>query len=252
MVQPAADTPFRALNQLRAFEQIIVQIEDAIIGGRLQLGDRLPSEREMAETFGVSRASVREALRVLEMFGVVVARRGTGPEAGSVLAAETQSGLQNVLRLHAGLLRIPTHDIVDVRAALERQVAEQAARNATPESLEQLRRLIDDMSKAPSIGVYHARDTEFHVQLARASGNALLPVLMEALRGAMRRAMVDGFARLTDWQQERDRLVEEHRAILDRIEQRDPDGAAEALRRHVFRFYQHVVEDEHDAHAPAV
>ncbi|MDO8187953.1 FadR/GntR family transcriptional regulator [Conexibacter sp. JD483] len=244
MVRPAANSPFRPLNQLRAFEQIVVQIEDAIIGGRLQLGDRLPSEREMAETFGVSRASVREALRVLEMFGVVVARRGTGPEAGSVLAAETQSGLQNVLRLHAGLLRIPANDIVEVRAALERQVAEQAAVNATEESIVQLRELIDDMAEASTIRIYHERDTEFHVQLARASGNALLPVLMEALRGAMRRAMLDGFERLSDWQEERGRLLDEHRQIVDLIELREPEGAANALRAHVVRFYRHVMDDE--------
>lgn len=70
-----------------------------IVEGRLQPGDRLPPERELAVTFGASRASVREVLRVLEPFGVVVARRGTGANAGSVLARDAQSGLQSALRL---------------------------------------------------------------------------------------------------------------------------------------------------------
>jgi GntR family transcriptional repressor for pyruvate dehydrogenase complex len=246
---PSTSAPFRALNQLRAFEQIILQIEDAIVEGRLQAGDRLPSERELAETFGVSRASVREALRVLQMFGVVSARRGTGPDAGSVVAAGGQNGLQNALRLHTGLLRIPTRDIVDVRATLESHAADTAAHDADPESLAQLRTLIDRMDEAQSSGAYNDLDTEFHVQLARASGNALLPVLMEALRDTMRRAMLDGFARLDDWRRERDRLVVEHRRIVDRIADQDPAGAAAALREHVVRFYRHVLEQDDDAKA---
>ena len=77
-----------------------MQIEEAIVDGRLRPGDRLPSERELAETFGVSRASVREALRALEVFGVVVARRGTGPDAGSIVADGAGEGLSNARRLH--------------------------------------------------------------------------------------------------------------------------------------------------------
>ena len=83
MTEPHVDLSFQELDQRRAFEKILGQIEEAIVQGRLQSGDRLPSERELAESFGASRASVREALRVLEAFGVVVARRGTdGGAAG--------------------------------------------------------------------------------------------------------------------------------------------------------------------------
>src|SRR6266702_8324352 len=110
MEEVSGDLLFQAVEQRRTFEQVLVQVEEAIISGGLQPGDRLPAERELAQTFGVSRASVREALRVLEMFGVMVARRGTGADAGSVVADSAQSGLQSALRLHAGLLRIPTRD----------------------------------------------------------------------------------------------------------------------------------------------
>ena len=83
MEEVSADLPFQAVEQRRTFEQILLQIEEAIISGGLKPGDRLPPERDLAQTFGVSRASVREALRVLEMFGVIVARRGTGPDVTS-------------------------------------------------------------------------------------------------------------------------------------------------------------------------
>jgi GntR family transcriptional repressor for pyruvate dehydrogenase complex len=236
-------SPFRALPQLRTFEQIIVQIEEAILDGSIQAGDRLPSERELAETFGVSRASVREALRVLEMFGVVVARRGTGPDAGSTVADGAQSGIGNALRLHTGLLRIPTRDIVDVRATLESHAARRAAAHYEPGATDRLRQIIRSMREAETIAAYNELDTEFHVELARISRNALMPVLMEALRGAMRRDMLEAFASLDDWQRARDRLVTEHEAIVERIEAHDEDAAETRLREHVVDFYRRMIEE---------
>ena len=90
---------FAPVKQRRAFEDIIVQVENAILEGRLRVGDRLPPERELAEIFNVSRASVREALRVLEAFGVLSARRGTGAESGSIVSAQNGSPLSGLLRL---------------------------------------------------------------------------------------------------------------------------------------------------------
>jgi len=237
-------TPFRALPQLRTFEQIIVQIEEAIVAGTIQPGDRLPAERELAETFGVSRASVREALRVLEMFGVVVARRGTGPDAGSIVADGARSGIGNALRLHTGLLRIPTRDIVDVRAALESDAARSAAAHHEAGDTAGLRAIVASMREAATITAYNELDTEFHVELARISRNALMPVLMEALRGAMRRDMLAGFAALDDWQKARDRLITEHEAIVTSIEAHDEEAAAAGLRDHVVSFYRRMIEDE--------
>src|SRR5213593_3658038 len=96
-----ADSPFRPVAQRRAFEDVIVQVEEAIAAGRLQPGDRLPPERELALQLQVSRASVREALRVLEAFGVIAARRGTGADSGSILSLQNESPLSGLLRLYA-------------------------------------------------------------------------------------------------------------------------------------------------------
>jgi GntR family transcriptional regulator, transcriptional repressor for pyruvate dehydrogenase complex len=242
------DQPFQAVEQRRTFEQILLQVEEAIIDGRLQPGDRLPAERDLAQMFGVSRASVREALRVLEMFGVMVARRGAGSDAGSVVAGGAQNGLQSALRLHAGLLRIPTRDMVEVRAILEQAAAYKAAGRAnaalTLGLTSRLRDIVTAMRTAGGIHEFNQLDTEFHVELARASGNALIPALMETLRGTMRRAMLEGFRRLPDWQAERDYLVGEHEQVISYIEAGDGAGAASALKHHVTRFYRHVMEPE--------
>lgn len=237
--EPAA-MPFKALEQRRTFEQIIFQISEAIMQGRLRPGDRLPSERELAETFAVSRASVREALRALEVFGVLVARRGTGPDAGSTVAASAAEGLINAIRLHAGLLQISMRDIVDVRAVLESYAARRAAERGTPQP--ELRELVGSMSAAPDIGTYHELDTNFHVALARATGNALLPVLMESLRGAVQRDMTTGFSHLSDWRAERARLLKEHRRIVDCVEAGRPDEAASAIEEHILGFYRTVMD----------
>ncbi len=242
---------FRALEQRRTFEQIIVQIEEKILSGELKSGDRLPSERELADTFGVSRSSVREALRALEMFGVVIARRGTGASAGSIVADTAQNGLESALRLHTALSRIPTEDIVDLRAVLEGHAARRAATQPEPRDTGTLREIVEGMRKADKPETYNGLDTDFHVELARVSGNALAPVLMEALRGTVVRDMIRGFAALDDWKSERDRLVTEHEQIINLIEQGDADAAAEAVETHIVRFYQGVFEESKLEGGPA-
>jgi DNA-binding FadR family transcriptional regulator len=250
MEASSAELPFQAVDQRRTFEQILLQIEEAIIEGRLKPGDRLPPERDLAQTFGVSRASVREALRVLEMFGVIMARRGTGPDAGSIVARSAQNGLESALRLHVGLLRIPTKDMVEVRAVLEQQAAQKAAERADQKATVRLREIVDGMRAATESPEFNELDTEFHVELARVSGNSLLPVLMEALRGTMKRAMLEGFGRLDDWRAERDHLVTEHERVVSYIEAGDREGAGKAAQGHVLRFYRHVMEPEAAPPAP--
>ena len=250
MEEVSGDLPFQALDQRRTFEQILLQVEEAIISGGLKPGDRLPPERDLAQTFGVSRASVREALRVLEMFGVIVARRGTGPDAGSIVATSAQNGLQSALRLHVGLLRIPTRDMVEVRALLEQQAARRAAERMDGAMTARLHEIVAGMRAATGIVEFNELDTEFHVEIARVSGNALLPVLMEALRGTMRRAMLEGFERLADWRTERDHLVGEHEAMIGFIESGDKEAAGAAVQSHVMRFYGHVMEPEAVAESP--
>jgi DNA-binding FadR family transcriptional regulator len=248
--ESSADLPFQAVEQRRTFEQILLQVEEAITSGGLKPGDRLPPERDLALTFGVSRASVREAMRVLEMFGVIVARRGTGPDAGSIVAASAQNGLENALRLHVGLLRIPTRDMVEVRAVLEQHAARRAAERVDEKTTARLHEIVAGMRTAASIAEFNELDTDFHVEIARVSGNALLPVLMDALRGTMRRAMLEGFERLTDWRAERDHLVGEHERMIGSIEAGDREAAGAAMQAHVLRFYRHVMEPEAVAESP--
>jgi GntR family transcriptional regulator, transcriptional repressor for pyruvate dehydrogenase complex len=98
---------------------VIAQIERRIRRGELQRGDRLPPERELAQTLGVSRAVVREAMRVLEARGVLDARRGSGPASGSFLADHLTAALTDLLRAHAALATIRSDDVIEVRSAMQ-------------------------------------------------------------------------------------------------------------------------------------
>ena len=132
------DSPFKPVPRRRAFEDVIVQVEEAIADGRIGPGDRLPPERELAGQLRVSRASVREALRVLEAFGVVTSRQGRGADAGSVVSAGDQNGLAGLLRIYTLLMKVPLSDLVDLRVAIESMTARAAAEQRAGEGLAEL------------------------------------------------------------------------------------------------------------------
>jgi DNA-binding FadR family transcriptional regulator len=237
---------FAPVKRRRAFEDIIFQIENAIYEGRLTVGDRLPPERELAEIFQVSRASVREALRVLEAFGVLTARRGTGADSGSIVSAENDSPLSGLLQLYASLLQMPLTDLLEVREALEMLTARRAAERASDEDVERLRAILDAMRAAKDPEDFLTADTEFHLLLARSSGNSVAPLIMGALRDAIARQMLRAFKALEEsgnWVSERTWLIREHARLLETIEERNPDEAAHAFRQHVHDFYHRVLED---------
>jgi GntR family transcriptional repressor for pyruvate dehydrogenase complex len=243
---------FAPVKPRRAFEDIIVQIENAIYEGRLTVGDRLPPERELAEIFQVSRASVREALRVLEAFGVLSARRGTGADSGSIVSAENESPLSGLLRLYASLLQMPLMDLLEVREALEMLTARRAAERAGDEDIDRLRAIIDGMHAAREPDEFLTVDADFHVTLARSSGNSVAPLILGALRDAIAHQMLRGFKALEesgDWSSERTRLLREHTQLLETIASGDPDAAAQAFSQHVHDFYHRVLQDHEVAPA---
>lgn len=246
---------FAPVKQLRAFEGVVVQIENAIIEGRLKAGDRLPPERELAEIFQVSRASIREALRVLETLGVVNSRRGTGADSGCIVSSWHESPLSSLLRLHAALLETPLSDLLDVREAVEIFAARKATERASEDDIERLRSILASMRETYTPEELLPLDTDFHVAVAKASGNSVVPLIMGALRDAIARQGLRAFKVLEEsgkWESERKWLLREHAGLLETIERRDPDAAADAFSHHVRDFYNRVLADQPAAgQAPA-
>jgi DNA-binding FadR family transcriptional regulator len=233
-----AEAGWQPVRRLRTHEHVLAQIEQQILDGRLSAGDRLPGERELADYLGVSRAGVREALRVLEALGVLSAGVGSGPGSGSVVRGEGSEALATLLRLHLALSRFTQREVMEVRVQLERWSVSQAAVHATPGDVSSLRGAVLAM-RQPDITYeqFNELDTGFHVSIAEMSGNALLGALMRALRDAVRREMLLVFESLSDWRGVADRVAGQHHEIVDAIEAGDSERAASLVDAHISTFY---------------
>ncbi len=118
----------------RAWQIVLEKIESDLLEGTLAPGDRLPPERELAATLGVGRSSVREALRVLEVMGLIRTGTGSGPTAGAIIIATPRGGMSALLRLQVAAQGFPFDDVVRTRLVLESAVADALASdpNARP------------------------------------------------------------------------------------------------------------------------
>lgn len=159
---------------MKNYELVLSRVEADLAAGLAWLGGRLPGERTLAEQLGISRPSVREAVRVLEAMGVVRTATGSGPEAGAVIVAEPASPLTALLRLHLATNHLPMGDIVQTRILLESWTARQAAQNRAAgagdqadDGLTVAEELLDRMD-APGLTPeeFHLLDAEFHVALS--------------------------------------------------------------------------------------
>ncbi|MER5639110.1 FadR/GntR family transcriptional regulator [Kitasatospora sp. NPDC002227] len=237
------DSAWEPVPRTRTYELVLARIEEQFLTGRLRVGDRLPPERELVELLGVSRAAIREALRVLEAQGVVRSKVGTGPDSGTVIAALPSEGLTQLLRLHLALANFPLADVFEARASLERSSARLAAEHATPGQLARLRELLARMDE-PGLTreEFNDADTAFHVALAEAAGNRLVTDLTVAVRGAVRHTILGAFRQLPDWEAEVARLRAEHHAIHRAVAEADADRAGELVEAHVRGFHQVIAE----------
>src|SRR5450631_312154 len=168
-------TKWQPVARVRTYELVLQRIEAQIVSGELRAGERLPSERELAEMLGVSRPAVREALRVLEAQGVVRSQVGQGPGSGTTIERVPSDALTRLLRLHVALGSFPFADVIETRVTLERSIVVLACRNAGPENVERMRAILAAMD-APEITreVFNQLDIDFHVELAEAAGNRLM------------------------------------------------------------------------------
>lgn len=222
---------------MRTHQLVMQWIEDQLSGGQLAVGGRLPAERSLAEQLGVSRTSVREAIRILEAMGVVRAGVGSGPEAGTVVISDPTAALGSALRLHVATQHLPVSDVVETRVLLESWAAARAKPDA-PELLH-ASELLDDMDAAgPGVDEFLALDVRFHIALADAAGNAVVSAMMGSLREAIQGYAAKLTANLPDWDATAARLRSEHREILEAIRNGDGGRAAELVAAHIEGYYK--------------
>jgi len=213
-------------HRSRVYEEVAAQIQRLIADGRLRPGDKLPAERELAETFRVSRGSLRDAIRTLELMGMVEARQGEGTVVRDLTPDSLVVPLSTVLVRKRELVA----ELLDVRRMIEPGLAGRAARHATPAEVAELEEILRRQEARMRRGEPAVEeDSEFHYAIARAARNRVvlkvLDVLMDLLRESRARSLqVKG-------RQERSHAG--HRRILKAIQRRDAAGAEAAVRRHL-------------------
>jgi GntR family transcriptional repressor for pyruvate dehydrogenase complex len=209
----------------RLSDKVAEMMLETILSNRLNVGDRLPSERELGEQFGVSRTVVREAVRELVAKGVIEVRSGSGLRVAAVDAAAVSESMSLFLRGGA----IDFEKVHEVRALLEVHIAGLAAERAGPEDVAALR-LVHERMQAERGDVEAAAldDLEFHRVVARATHNDLYLVLLDSIGGSLfdirRDNLGSGSAPMA---------LEQHAQVLDRIAAHDPDGARKAMAAHL-------------------
>jgi len=208
--------------------RVVRAIQDQIVDGRLRVGTRLPPEREFAESLGVSRPVVREAVRTLVTKGLLSTRQGIGTTVRAVTNDEVTTPLTLFLRTSGQKVNI--EHLHQVRSILEVENAGLAARQRTEADISDLARLCEEMeSAAGDPGRFAVKDSEFHRRLIQTTHNPLMVLLLDSIQKmtAEVRDLVGRQPRLFD------RVMPTHVRILECVAAQDADGARAAMREHL-------------------
>ncbi len=213
----------------------ITHIENGILDGTYRPGVQLPTERDLAVDLGVGRGSVREAIRALRAEGIITS--STGPGRGTRVSTGQAAAVGRVLRLHLALGASTITDITETRVALERSTSRLAAIHAGDAETRRLDEWCERMAAAAEVSAFNAADTQFHMELARASGNQLAADLTVAICEAVRERILDAERRRQDWPAVKERLVGEHREIARAVREHRPEDAASLMESHIRESY---------------
>lgn len=224
--------PFRKIVAEKISSAVARQVEELILQGVLRPGDRLPAERELAETLDVSRPTLREALADLEERGLVVTRPGGGTFIAEVLGSAFAPPLIELFASHDTAL----FDYVEFRRDLEALAAERAAVNATEADLVAIDSLFRRMEAAATKrdpAEEAALDAEFHMAVVEAAHNVIMLHMMRSLYELLVRGVFYNRAVVYSLPERRSRLLDQHRAIRDAVLARDPCAARAAAEAHL-------------------
>jgi GntR family transcriptional repressor for pyruvate dehydrogenase complex len=212
-------------REARLSDKVADMMLETILSRKLSVGERLPSERELGEQFGVSRTVVREAVRALVAKGVIEVRSGSGLRVAAVDATAVSESMSLYLRGQT----LDFEKVHEVRALLEVHIAGVAAERATEDDVARLREVHERMRRETGDVDAAARDDlEFHRVIARATHNDLYLLVMDSIGAALidirRENLGSGSAPMT---------LDQHEAVLERIAAHDPPGARDAMASHL-------------------
>jgi GntR family transcriptional regulator, transcriptional repressor for pyruvate dehydrogenase complex len=232
---PTLSSGFETVRRNKVYEDVARQIERLILK-KLRPGDKLPSERELAEILSVSRSSIRDAIRSLELAGMVEPRQGAGTIVREITTNSLANPLANALKRKEELMG----ELIDFRKILEPPLAGRAATHASLEEISEMEDILERQErKLRKSESTINEDSEFHYSVAMASGNSVvlkvLDILMDLLRETRERSLqAEGRP---------EKSLAGHRRILAAIKRHDTEAAKAAMRRHIEDVEEIVLHD---------
>lgn len=216
---------FETVRRDKVYEAVAKQIERLILK-KLRPGDKLPSERELAEMLRVSRSSIRDAIRSLELMGMVEPRQGAGTIVREISSESMRNPLANALRRKEELIA----ELLDFRMMLEPQLAARAATRVSPNEISEMEEILERQQKKLRAGESTiGEDSEFHYAIALASGNSVVLKVLDTLMDLLR----DSRERSLQFQGRQQKSLAGHRRILTALKRQDSQAAMVAMRRHI-------------------
>lgn len=221
------------INREYLYEQIADKLQNAIRSGQLRSGARLPPERELADMLQVNRATIRDAVRILEHRGIVQRKVGSGTFVTEVPAKVIGDAIERYMVFGAGT----REELIVLREILEPAVAALAAQHATTANLDRMESVLQRLAEAYRIKnseeAAHA-DADFHVAVAEATQNSLIVVIVNALQQVIEQVVVRRLSNLAPqvFSSRADTMLGLHQGVCDAIRARDSEGARQAILAH--------------------
>ena len=224
--------PFERIEPEKLSHAVVRQIEGLILRGILRPGERLPSERELADRLGVSRPSLREAIAALQSSGLLIARANSGIFVADVLGSAFSPALTRLFSSHPEAV----FDAIDFRRDMEGLAAHRAARLASDTDLAVVDTIFKKMEAAHEkrdAKAEASHDADFHLAIIEASHNIVLLHMMRSMYDLLQTGVFYNRQVIFELRTTRTALLDQHRAINDALQKRDPDGAQIAVQSHL-------------------
>lgn len=234
-MEAATKPEFESIRKNKVYEEVARQIERMILQ-KMHPGDKLPAERELAEMFGVSRSSIRDAMRSLELVGLVEPRQGAGTVVREISPDLLVTPLSNVIAHKRQLVG----ELLDFRKMLEPALAARAALRASVQEIIEMEEILRRQSEKVSRGeLAMEEDSEFHYTIAMGSGNSVVLKVLDVVMDLLRETR----ARSLQREGRPEKSLAGHRRILAAIKRRDRAAAEAAMRQHLKDIEQIVTQD---------
>jgi len=230
---------FQTAKPTKVFQEVVAQIEEAILAGRLETGQTLPAERELKEMFQISRGTLREALRVLEQKGLIEIRLGVG--GGSVVRAMDAGGVSESLGLLIRSQKVSLSHLAEFREGVEGSIAAQAAERRSAADIRKLRALLKQARSCVRAGrrrdEFLDADKQIHMTIAATTQNPIYQSVLTSIHDNIHR-YYDRFLLMDDLELQEN--FSDLCNLVDAIEKGAADDARRLARDHVRRFNRHM------------